>query len=774
MIRSLRHEGCLLFLGLLLVGFAPPGMAQRVRSSGKAATSNLDSPFPAFLHKNFDYASFTRFEAEAPPANRIFQSNGFFALEEGKFGKQTILIAAPVAETPSNTGDCLSALEIDAPIFTDLRTSRTYDFAESPAARHVTYYADRTVYDAAFHGGPELSFVVYPIYGKSAAVLRINVKRADGPLRITLPSREKGFRKLEEKDGRIFGYGSSRWPYRLLLATRPKAKVEEGTFEWELRQGSDASAIVTLGGTEGESEAVLRELSTSRDLFDRATHNAWNEYLASTPLVAPSEPMRFTVGTSGEQQTIAPDDLVRSELWTWRGLLTNTVQVNYLPASPLVLADWEFFMGMWSNDGIAETLSLSATNRKDIARAAILNWFRYAVNANGDGNAAWTMFPSGRNTFSAKGPERDTLGVPLQAALVGQYVRLTGDTKILDEKPGGIAQDRTLWQALLAYQRNLSRVRDLNHDHLIDWMHIYETGWDDKNSPFVDRNGAPTSTVNEQVFNLWSLQEMIYLSRLRGEDPSEWQEQFAAAKEAVRTKLWDEETQRYWDLDVSTGKLWTEGENLDAYYFLYYESDPSRIAAMMKRLRDPLKFNGPLLPTLAFDTPKWGGYWRGPSWPREYSHFSLALSRAGQAREAFDWLARGINTNLGPVVPENVKLKEYPHEKRFSPVRIMGYTALDCLAFPDVAGLRIWGGQDLTVKADPTLGKVYVRNAKWLGDSYDAIFAAHQPTRIWRNGRELRPLPADKVWRARKQGNKASFEEVDWEWRSIGECRSEK
>jgi len=41
---------------------------------------------------------------------------------------------------------------------------------------------------------------------------------------------------------------------------------------------------------------------------------------------------------------------------------------------------------------------------------------------------------------------------------------------------------------------------------------------DDKNAPFVDRNGAPTSTVNEQVCNLWSLEEMVYLSKLRGED----------------------------------------------------------------------------------------------------------------------------------------------------------------------------------------------------------------------------------------------------------------
>ncbi len=88
---------------------------------------------------------------------------------------------------------------------------------------------------------------------------------------------------------------------------------------------------------------------------------------------------------------------------------------------------------------------------------------------------------------------------------------------------GGPAGDRTVWEALLAYQRNLLKIRDANHDHLIDWLHTYETGWDDKDSPFVDLKGHPTSAINEQVFNLWNLQEMVYLSRLQGEDPSPWQ-----------------------------------------------------------------------------------------------------------------------------------------------------------------------------------------------------------------------------------------------------------
>jgi hypothetical protein len=136
------------------------------------------------------------------------------------------------------------------------------------------------------------------------------------------------------------------------------------------------------------------------------------------------------------------------------------------------------------------------------------------------------------------------------------------------------------------------------------------------------------------------------------------------------------------------------------------------------------------------------------------------LSRSGQAREAFTWLARGIRTNLGPILPETIDPQKYPREHDISWVRLMGYDALDTAAFPDVTGLRIWAGQDLTVVASTTLGKVYVRGQKWVGDSYDALFDPAQPTRIWRNGQEMKPLPTNQVWRAKKIGREVFFDPI--------------
>ncbi len=721
-----------------------------------AATSSR----PAWLSSHFDYARFTRLDVPAPPKPLLYQANGFLALQEQGFGPQRMIVPVAGPAAPTNGSDRLAALDIEAPVFTSA-SGRSYLFDSSPARRSMSYFADRTVYRADFDDGPEVWLTVYPVYGESAAVLRIRIARSDGPLRVVLRVRPGGFNALSDQDAQGISYGSSRWPYRAILASRPRATLQQGQFQWTLHSGAEAALLVALGGTAREAAATLLKLRTSPDLYDRETHRLWNAYLASVPLVIPVAPISFTVGTTGARESIDPEQLVRSQLWFWRGVLNTTCQSPYLPATPIMIADWNVFMGMWSNDGIAEAIALAGTNQRALARAAILNWFRYSVNAQGDGTSAWTIFPSGSNTFAATGPERNTQGVPVQASFVGEYVRLTGDKSILEARPGGAAGNRTIWQALQAYHHKLLAVRDPRHDGLIEWLHTYETGWDDKDSPFIDLKGDPTAAVNEQVFYLWSLREMAWLARLEGDDPSPWEQEFTRTLGIVRDRLWNPVMQRYWDLDEKTGELWTRGENLDAYYLLYFENDPQRIAAMLQRLNDPKKFNGALLPTLAFDTPHWGGYWRGPAWPRIFGYVSMALARSGHAREGFTWLARAISSNLGPLLPENVDPKLYPpRDHAIGSVRIMGYDALDTLVFPDVAGLRTWGGEDLTVAPDASTGALYIRNQEWMGDRYDAVLEPNRPTRIWRNGHALPALDPHRIWRAQQAGGAVVFRPV--------------
>jgi len=725
--------------------------------SAWAQAPSATAKFPAYMTDGFDYASFTRFDAQTPPRDLIYQSNGFMALQEFAFGGQRVIVPVAGPQAPVNEGEREIAVAIEAPVFVD-SSGKSYRMMDA-SEHHLTYFADRTVYHAKLAQGFDVNVIAYPVYGRSSAVYRIVIDRAPGPVTLQVKCRALGFQNVPGLNAQAQSYGAAAWPYRLLLSGDAQAQPLDGAFQWKLSSGGVASVLIAMGKDQTDALASLADLRSSKDLFDAETHRRWNEYLSSVPLVAPAEPVRFTVGTLHKDDSIAPEDLVRSELWFWRGVLNTTCQVRYLPACPMVVADWNVFMGMWSNDGIAESISLMGTNRADLARSSILSWFRYALNSEGDGTQPWTIFPSGKSTVQAMGPERLTQGVPVMASLVGEYVRLTGDRGLLNEKPGGVAGDRTVWQALVAYQQNLLKVRDLNHDHLIDWMHTYETGWDDKDSPFIDLKGHPTSSINEQVDNLWSLEEMKYLANMKGEDAAPWEKEFELARKAVHDKLWDPETQRYWDLDVQTGKLWTRGEDMDAYYWLYYETDPARIAAMMKRLDDPAKFNGPLIPTLAFDTPNWGGYWRGPAWPREFGYVGIALARCGHGEEGFDWLARAIHANYGPIVPENVDPKaDPPGEHPIGSVRIMGHATIDTLLFPEVVGLHTWAGEDLNIVPSQVSGRVYVRNQKWMGDRYDAILEPDKPTQVIRNGIALAPLEAGKTWAAHKSGNDVHFE----------------
>ncbi|MGC1297693.1 MAG: hypothetical protein WA869_21890, partial [Alloacidobacterium sp.] len=342
-----------------------------------AQTKGSSSQFPSYMGDVFDFATFTRFDATAPPKSLIYQSNGFMALQESGFGGQRIIVPVAGPTAPVNEGERLEALDIAAPIFED-ESGQTFSLSDNTAKHSLTYFADRSVYRATFDNGLRVSLTIYPVYGKPAAVLRVVVhspKRG----RVTVQTRGLGFQIVPSSESRSLRYGDSKWPYRLLLAADSQAAVQNGRFQWELSAGGAATLIITLGGNEREAEMSLADLRSSPDLLDGETHRLWNEYLASVPLVAPAEPVRFTISALNKEETIAPQELVRSELWFWRGLLNTTCQVRYLTACPMMIADWNDFMGMWSNDGIAEAIAMAATNRRDLARAAILNWFRYAV-----------------------------------------------------------------------------------------------------------------------------------------------------------------------------------------------------------------------------------------------------------------------------------------------------------------------------------------------------------------------------------------------------------
>src|SRR5262249_13991254 len=124
---------CLVLFILLLLLVSSTTYSQSLDTS--------DAFFGNYLSADFDYSQFMCFESPEPPLNSIYQSNGYMALLERGFAAQSIIIPAPVDDPPHNTGDRLSALEIEAPIFID-SSNHTYSVTESEAQRHVEYYPD--------------------------------------------------------------------------------------------------------------------------------------------------------------------------------------------------------------------------------------------------------------------------------------------------------------------------------------------------------------------------------------------------------------------------------------------------------------------------------------------------------------------------------------------------------------------------------------------------------------------------------------------------------
>lgn len=747
-----------------------------------------------FLTKKqgIDWCGLMGISLNRPVADAVYYSNGIMVTADldDRASHQRLMAVwnSPIPDTLS----CRATL-------LELDTASVYDFAakESVTASYdsahestVTYEGDRIIIEVAYNESLRARIEEFIPWEVNALVHRITLERRPGVVlpdpRVRLAVRclgeelsrmeydrggqylhvfgsdlsfhvvVKASRSVESfaVDPPNFGIPGPR-PYPNEIRRRPWKRTGVLGFLFSLDPGRREELWVVFGFGLSEEEALAQAERALKDPegLSRSTREFWNAYLGSCPLVILEKALPYTHGPTGERREITPEELLKKELWHWRGLLTSVARAPYLKCSPITVADWGEFVGMWSNDGIEEAVALSYTNQWELARESLVNWFGYAVNyRKGDGHCAWTLYPSGLTSFDHRGAlDEDTEGVPMGARSIGQYVRATGDVGILDEVLNTEnTKGRTLWEQLRAYEENLLAVRDVNGDRLVDWVHMYETGWDNKSSPFIARGGHPTTAVNEQVFRLWSLSEMAYLCRLKGEDPAPWLAEMERVRQQVEEKLWSEKDSFYHDLDVFTWELWLEARNLDAFYWLYFERDPGRVEKMLTRLNDPREFSASLLPTLSMASPGFrrDGYWDGRAWPREHAYVGVALDRAGYPLQGFEWVARAITASPGPVLAETLDPLADPVSRSFvGPCRLMGYNALNCLALVDVAGLRMWDGSDFAVAPHRELPRLLILNQKWNGHAYHALLEPGEGLRLYRGNEELLRLGVGGIYR---------------------------
>jgi len=761
---------------------------------------SMEYTLQEFLTKQMeiDWCGLMRITSAKPIADTVFYSNGIIvtADHDDRASHQSFVVAynSPIPDTLS----CRA-------ILLDLDTANVYDFAAEKAytasydrleESRLRYEGDRVITELAYNGTLKARIEEFIPWEVNAVVHRVTLERhPDMPLgdpRVRAAvrcfsgelsrmdyNREKRYLHLSDSDLPFhvvvmvnrevesfaveppnFGI-PGKDPFPNEIKRRPWRKVGVLGLLFSLEPGDTEEYFVAFGFGLSEGEALSQAEAALKDpgSLSHSTRSFWNAYLGSCPLLVLDEPLAYVYGPTGERREIPPEELLKKELWHWRGLLVSVARAPYLKCSPITVADWGEFVGMWSNDGLEEAVALAYTSQHALARECLINWFDCAVNYKGDGHCVWTLYPSGLTSFDHHGAlDEKTEGVPMAARSIGQYIRATGDTEILEVTlTSPHAKGRSLWEQLKAYEENLLAVRDINGDHLVDWVHMYETGWDNKSSPFVERNEAPTTAVNEQVFRLWSLSEMAYLAALKGEDPRPWRDEFERVRREVEEKLWNETDSFYHDLDIDRGELWLSARNLDAFYWLYFESDPERARKLLQALNDPAEFSASLLPTLSMRSLGFrrDGYWDGRAWPREHAYVGVALDRTGHPLLGFQWVARAIMASLGPVLAETLDPLADPVEYSFvGPCRLMGYNALNCLALVDVAGLRMWDGEGLVIVPHKELPRLLVLNQKWNGKAYHALLEPEKGLFLYtEEGEQLLGLGEGGIYKVRELGD---------------------
>jgi hypothetical protein len=253
---------------------------------------------------------------------------------------------------------------------------------------------------------------------------------------------------------------------------------------------------------------------------------------------------------------------------------------------------------------------------------------------------------------------------------------------------------------------------------LVEWSHIWETGEDNKASPFFRRKGllewnefyhqagdkdvtrlpfyqeniCPVTALNEQAFHLWSLDAMAEMAVLQQEEPTPYRQKAERILATVFGRHWDEETGFYYDYDVKANAL-SHAKNLDALYIMYFERDPVRLERLLAHLIRTDEFNLELLPSLSRDEDQFDpqSYWAGAAWPREQGFVALALARQGRLQDAYEWIVRVVCCEQGPTFSETVNPLSWPLRSHGT-VTAMVMSSVNQLVLLDVCGLSSWTG----------------------------------------------------------------------------------
>lgn len=462
-------------------------------------------------------------------------------------------------------------------------------------------------------------------------------------------------------------------PYTLFVQSK-EGNIREIDNKINMEITSGTSCAVAFHVKEEEALWEVKNLYEQSKLHLEKSKKFWNDYLTSCPVVEFPEGYRYKVDGKKEE-FYSGEEIHKRQLWLWWCALVNMNKVEFNKEPIYMAPDKTNWPGTWSNDGPETLAALSLTNAGTLVRECMIAYLSDSIDGNGD--LSWYTWYDGNGCREVKGDVGQySHGVPSIVHTVGFYIENTGDTSVLDEV---IRSGRTVWETLCIYMRRVFSVRDINQDGLVEWMNLWETGWDDKLGTFFEsadldtwmnmvvnmdeqeyekfclENAHPVTAIVEQVYMLWALHSMIKMSRIKNDKNTEdfCLNRLTRIQYVLNTRHWDEEAQFYYDWDVRKNAL-SKAKNADAFYYLYFEKKEERKEQLMKTFWDPEEFGTLYCPMSSKKNKGFSelGYWSGGHWPREMGYLALGFNKAGFEKDALDVLIRAICCEEGNIVPE--------------------------------------------------------------------------------------------------------------------------
>lgn len=380
-----------------------------------------------------------------------------------------------------------------------------------------------------------------------------------------------------------------------------------------------------LGEGEGPNPAELTD-PDRRPTYPAKKH--WRDYFESVPDFTCSDPF-----------------LQKYYWYRWYGLRLNTIQAG--DDERLSLPYPCIFEGInlgWFRQPItysAQCHMLETRWMHDpaLAQGSLLN---FVTNQLDDGSFPGVI----KNIY--RGDPTQPVGVAFYHANWGMAVRelhrVHPDHAFLEK----------IYRPLTEYLRYFNRVRDAEHTGLYDVLSQWETGQEfmsryQQIDAQADQGGDIRLKGIDATVYIYELQQTLawMAAELGKPEAGRWQEMAATTRQAVRQRMWNPETEFFYDIDPATGQRTTAKAAVGFYPFMAEGlAGPQHLNIFKKHLFNEAEFWTPYpAPSTSRDDAtyspdgEWNDRrlvcpWNGRTWLMTNSHVAESLARAAQRFDA--------------------------------------------------------------------------------------------------------------------------------------------